>query len=268
MPAQRGYRQACGVARGLDIVGERWSLLVVRELLLGPKRFTDLQQALPTASPNALSDRLRELADQGVVCRRQLPSPGRARVYELTTWGRGLEPIVVALGTWALAAPPTAEQLFLSADSVMLAIRTFFVPTPARPEAMLRIELRDHGHAGVFGVHLTSAGAEVTHEPPEAPDAVLVTTTDALVAAVGGNDLAGLIASGAVITGDSEVVRRLVAGARVPTSRVQHADGTRAKGWKNDRQRLSSETSAPRWPVPAPARMQTGPAGGVREGGA
>src|SRR5918992_5265891 len=112
MPVQRGYRQACGVARGLDIVGERWSLLVVRELLLGPKRFTDLQQALPNASPNALSDRLRELTDAGVVRRRRLPPPGQVWVYELTAWGRDLEPVVVALGTWALAVRPTAEQLF------------------------------------------------------------------------------------------------------------------------------------------------------------
>ncbi|MGW9196733.1 winged helix-turn-helix transcriptional regulator [Micromonospora chersina] len=216
MPTQRGYRQACGVARGLDIVGERWSLLVVRELLLGPKRFTDLQQALPTASPNALSDRLRELADAGVLRRRQLPPPGNVRVYELTAWGRGLEPIVVALGTWALAAPPTAEQLFVSADSAMLTIRTFFAPTPEEREATLRIDLRDHGPAGVFGVRLTSPGAAVTHEPPDEPDAVLVTTTDALLAAFGSDDLTGLAAAGAVVTGDPEVVRRLVAGTRAP----------------------------------------------------
>ncbi|MEU5906617.1 helix-turn-helix domain-containing protein [Micromonospora sp. NPDC047467] len=216
MPIQRGYRQACGVARGLDIVGERWSLLVVRELLLGPKRFTDLQQALPHASPNALSDRLRELADAGVLRRRQLPPPGNVRVYELTTWGRGLEPIVVALGTWALAAPPTAEQLFVSADSAMLSIRSFYVPTPEQPEVTLRIELRDHGPAGVFGVHLTSAGADITDEPPDQPGAALATTTDALLAAFGSDDLAGLAAAGAVISGDPEVVRRLVAGMRVP----------------------------------------------------
>jgi len=220
MPTQRGYRQACGVARGLDIVGERWSLLVVRELLLGPKRFTDLQQALPTASPNALSDRMRELADAGVLRRRQLPPPGGAWVYELTAWGRGLEPIVLALGTWALAAPPTAEQLFVSTDSAMLTVRTFFAPTPDRPEATLRIELRDHGPAGVFGVRLTSAGAEVAHEPAEKPDAVLVTTTDAFLAGLGGDDLAGLTAAGAVIDGDPEVVRRLVAGIHVPTATV------------------------------------------------
>jgi DNA-binding HxlR family transcriptional regulator len=229
MPAQRGYRQACGVARGLDIVGERWSLLVVRELLLGPKRFTDLQRALPSASPNALSDRLRELADAGVLRRRQLPPPGNAQVYELTTWGRGLEPIVVALGTWALAAPPTAEQLFVSADSAMLTIRTFFVPTPERLEAALRIDLRDHGPAGMFGVRLTSAGAEVTHQPPEAPDAVLATTTDALLTAFGDDDLTGLVAAGAVIDGDPEVVCRLVANVRVPTAADQHSNSTTGK---------------------------------------
>ena len=225
MPVQRGYRQACGVARGLDIVGERWALLVVRELLLGPKRFTDLQQALPAASPNALSDRLRELAAAGVVRRRQQPPPSSARVYELTTWGRGLEPIVVALGTWALAASPTEEQAFLSADSVMLTIRTYFVPKPRRTEATLRVELRDHGTAGVFGVRLTSTGAEVTHEPPDEPDAILVTTTAHLAAAFGDDDLAGLDANDAVIAGDPKVVRRLVAGVRVPGATDQAEAG-------------------------------------------
>jgi DNA-binding HxlR family transcriptional regulator len=216
MPAQRGYRQACGVARALDTVGERWSLLVVRELLLGPKRFTDLQQALPTASPNALSDRLRELAAAGVVRRRQLPPPGNVRVYELTAWGRDLEPIVIALGTWALAAPRTADQEFVSVDSAMLSIRTFFVPTPGQPEETLRIELRDHGPSGVFGVRLTSSGAEVAHEPAEEPDALLVTTTAALVASFGDDDLTGLSGAGAVISGDAAVVRRLLEGTRFP----------------------------------------------------
>ena len=220
MPVQRGYRQGCGVARGLDIVGERWSLLVVRELLLGPKRFTDLQQALPTASPNALADRLRELAGAGVVHRRQLPMPGGARVYELTPWGRGLEPIVIALGTWALAVPPTAEQRFVSADSAMLAIRTYFVPAPDQPAATFRIELRDHGPAGVFGVRCTPSGAEVTHEPPDAPDAVLTTTTDALLAAFGDNQLRdaafGDDPRGLEVTGDREALARFLDAVRVP----------------------------------------------------
>ncbi|MEV4517151.1 helix-turn-helix domain-containing protein [Dactylosporangium sp. NPDC049525] len=225
VPTQRGYRQACGIARGLDVVGERWSLLVVRELLLGPKRFTDLQQALPTASPNALSDRLRELVDAGVVRRRQLPPSGSVRVYELTGWGRGLEPIVLALGTWALVAPPTAEQRFVSADSAMLAIRTYCTPSSQEPATTLRIELRDHGPAGVFGVRFTPAGAETTHEPPDAPHAVLVTTTEALLAAFGNDDLADLVAAGADIIGDSEAVRRLLAAVHVPAPEDRPPNG-------------------------------------------
>lgn len=222
MPTQRGYRQACGIARGLDVVGERWSLLVVRELLLGPKRFTDLQQALPTASPNALSERLRELTEAGVIQRRRLPPPSAARVYELTTWGHGLEPIVLALGTWALAAPPAPEQTFVSVDSVMLTIRTYFDPIPECPEATLRIQLDDHGPAGVFGVHYTHAGAEVSHEPPTKPDADLTTTTTALLAALGNHDPHSLTGAGSTVTGNPEVVRRLLTAVHVPAPMDQH----------------------------------------------
>jgi hypothetical protein len=95
------------------------------------------------------------------------------------------------------------------------------VPTPERP-ATLRIELRDHGPAGVFGVRITSSGAEVAHESLEEPDAVLITTTDALLAAFGADDLP----ADADIVGDPEVVRRLVANVRVPASRDQHSDAT------------------------------------------
>jgi len=223
VPAQRGYRQACGVARGLDVVGERWSLLVVRELVLGPKRFTDLHEALPAASPNALSDRLRELSGAGVVRRRQLPRPSGVWVYELTKWGRGLEPIVVALGTWALALPPTAEQRFVSVDSAMLSIRSFFAPAPGRSETTVRIELSDHGAAGLFGVRLAASGAGVSHAPPEEPDAVLITTTKALVASFGNADLAVLEAAGSIISGDREVIRGLCAGIHLPSSSGQRS---------------------------------------------
>jgi hypothetical protein len=139
------------------------------------------------------------------------------RVYELTAWGRDLEPIVIALGTWALAAPRTADQQFVSVDSAMLTIRTFFAPTPGQPEETLRIELRGRP-SGVFGVRLTSSGAEVAHEPAEEPDALLVTTTEALVASFGDDDLTGLLGAGASISGDPAVVRRLLEGTRFPGS--------------------------------------------------
>ena len=102
---KRSYGEACRFAYALDLVGERWALLVVRELLLGPKRFTDLRTGLPHASPNILSERLRELegraSSDGASCRR----PRRSAVYELTDWGRELEPVVTRLGAWGARSP-------------------------------------------------------------------------------------------------------------------------------------------------------------------
>src|SRR3954454_700014 len=100
MATKRTYGDRCGVARALDVVGERWALLVVRELLLGPKRFTDLRAGLPHVSPDVLAQRLRELEEAGIVGRRTLSPPAGSRVYELTERGQGLEPAVLALGRW------------------------------------------------------------------------------------------------------------------------------------------------------------------------
>ena len=110
MPTTRSYGDACGIARALDIVGERWALLVVRELLLGPQRFTDLRRALPGASTNLIADRLRELEGRGVLRRRQLPAPAASRVYELTEWGQELEPVLLALGGWPGDPAPAAAR--------------------------------------------------------------------------------------------------------------------------------------------------------------
>src|SRR3954464_16003618 len=101
----RTYGDGCGIAHGLDLIGERWALLVVRELLLGPKRFTDLRAGLPNVSPNVLAQRLRALERVGVVRRRKLPPPAASRVYVLTDWGEDLEPVITQLGRWG-ARPP------------------------------------------------------------------------------------------------------------------------------------------------------------------
>src|SRR5688500_2042983 len=102
---RRTYGDVCGVARALDIVGERWSLMIVRELLLGPKRFTDLRAGLPHVGPDVLSQRLRELAEAALVDKRRLPPPAAAQVYELTELGRRLEPVVMALGDFGSLLP-------------------------------------------------------------------------------------------------------------------------------------------------------------------
>jgi DNA-binding HxlR family transcriptional regulator len=123
----RTYGDRCGIARALDIVGERWALLVVRELLLGPKRFTDLRAGLPQIGPDVLSQRLRELEASGVVQREKLPPPAASQVYALTERGRALEPVVLELGRWGSQAPGAGDAP-LGADAAMLALKTMFRP--------------------------------------------------------------------------------------------------------------------------------------------
>jgi len=103
--ATRTYHQMCPVARALDVVGERWTLLVVRELLLGPKRFKELMTRLPAMGTNRLSERLKTLTAQGVVERSTLPPPADVPVYELTALGEGLRPIVLGLASWGAQLP-------------------------------------------------------------------------------------------------------------------------------------------------------------------
>lgn len=106
------YDQYCPVAHALDLVGERWALLIVRELMHGPKRYTDLVEHLPGIGTNILAGRLRDLEACGVVAKRKLPPPAASRVYELTEYGRGLKAVMRELSLWGLVSlgPPTAED--------------------------------------------------------------------------------------------------------------------------------------------------------------
>ena len=132
MATMRTYGDGCAIARALDLVGDRWALLVIRELLLGPKRYTDLRRGLPNASPNVLSQRLDELERAGVVRRRKLPPPAGSRVYELTDWGLELEELVMSLGRWAARSPTPASDAPIGVDSVVLALRARFDAGAAR----------------------------------------------------------------------------------------------------------------------------------------
>src|SRR4051812_38509906 len=123
---RREYFDGCAAAHALDLVGERWALMVVRELILGPKRFTDLRTGLPLASPNVLSQRLRDLERAGIVRRRRLPPPAASAVYELTDWGQGLEPVLQALGRWGVRSPSRPDSAEIGVDSFVLALRTMF----------------------------------------------------------------------------------------------------------------------------------------------
>jgi DNA-binding HxlR family transcriptional regulator len=137
MPSKRTYGDVCGVARALDLVGERWTLMIIRELLLGPKRFTDLRTGLPHVGPDVLTQRLKDLDAAGLLTRRTLPPPAAAKVYELTPLGRMLEPVIMALGDFGSHLPVPEGELCMSFDSHILSLRTLF-RGPARD---MRIQL-------------------------------------------------------------------------------------------------------------------------------
>lgn len=159
MATTRSYADGCGIARALDVVGERWALLVVRELLLGPQRFSELRRALPAASSNLVADRLRELQSRGVISRHRLPPPAASQIYELTEWGQQLEPIVLALGQWGLRVPLPPDPT-LSATSILLYLRSTIDPG----ERTYRVQLDDR----VWTVR--AEAGEVVVEPGEPAD--------------------------------------------------------------------------------------------------
>ena len=131
------YDDACGTAFAMELLGERWALLVVRELLFGGRRFSDLRAALPGISAKVLTERLEGLERAGIVTRRQLPPPGAVQVYELTPWGYGADEAVIALGRWAAASPDHDPTLPLSAASLIMSFRTMFDPLRAMDLALV-----------------------------------------------------------------------------------------------------------------------------------
>ena len=124
----RRFDDACGMAHGLELLGEKWALFVVRELMLGPRRFSDLRSDLPGISANVLTQRLQELESRGVVEKTTLPPPANVQVYGLTPWGYRAEIIVKELGRWAAASPAHNPNLPISPVSIMLSLRTLLVP--------------------------------------------------------------------------------------------------------------------------------------------
>lgn len=209
MASRRTYGEACAAAHALDLVGERWALLVVRELLLGPKRFADLRTGIPGASPDVLSRRLKELERAGIVRRRKLPPPAASRVYELTEWGMDLEPVIVSLGRWGARSPHLPLDAGMGVDSLILSFRTMFDPDAAEGfEAAYELRLgEDVFHAkvgdGRFGIVRGSA---------ERPDAIITTDPATLIALVyEGRPLAEALRSGEVeVEGDESAVERFL----------------------------------------------------------
>ena len=132
----RRYHDACGAAHGLDLVGERWALLVIRELMMGPRRFSDLRKDLCGLSANVLTQRLEGLEASGIVQKRKLPPPASVQVYELTDWGYEIKPVFMVLGRWAARSPQHDPTLPISAVSIMMSFETMFDAGRAGDAAM------------------------------------------------------------------------------------------------------------------------------------
>ncbi len=199
----RTYGDRCGIARALDAVGDRWALLVVRELLLGPKRFTDLRGGLPKVSPDVLAQRLRELEEHGVLRRAHLPPPAASQVYELTERGRELEPVILALGRWGSREP--ANDGPLGPDATVIALMTMF-----RGGLEGRFELRLDGHA--FRVEAVDGRLDAARGPAEAPDAVIETSPGTLATVL----WHGADARQLAVTGDRRAARRFLRAFTAP----------------------------------------------------
>jgi DNA-binding HxlR family transcriptional regulator len=206
---KRTYDDACGAAHALDLVGERWALLVMRELMLGPKRFGDIRAGLPGISANVLTQRLEGLEAAGVLVRRKLPPPASAQVYELTDWGYEAEPIFQVLGRWAARSPTHDPRLPLSSSSLLLSFRTMFDPARARGwRGNVGLEIGPES----FVVRVRKGGIEAERGEAGQADVVLTGPAPVIAAAVyGGLSLASLETQGALkVEGDRAVAERFV----------------------------------------------------------
>ncbi|MFE6194526.1 winged helix-turn-helix transcriptional regulator [Streptomyces sp. NPDC057838] len=208
MPPRRSYDQYCPAARALDVVGDRWTLLIVRELLAGPRRYTDLHADLPGVSTDVLASRLRDMERDGLATRRRLPPPGAATVYELTPRGRSLLPVLQALGEWG--------QGELGERRPTDAVRAHWFALPLLRlldgEGLVEVRLEE----GRFHVHAGAGEGPVYGDgpAPTEPDALLVLDTATCTALGRGElDLLRAVREGRVeVTGEGALAKALREG--------------------------------------------------------
>lgn len=180
--SKRTYDDGCGIAHAMNLIGDRWAILIARDLLLGPKRFTDLQAGLRGVGANVLARRLRDLEQTGVVRRRTLPPPAGSRVYELTEWAAGLQSILAGLARWGAASPlvrPTGE---VGADSLMLGLRSFFDPAKM-PDGTATYDIAVGNDR--FTVHLADRRLDISRGQPHRADVTVQTDPKTLAALLG-----------------------------------------------------------------------------------
>ncbi|MBN8831647.1 MAG: transcriptional regulator [Sphingomonadales bacterium] len=206
---KRRFDDACGLAHGLDLVGERWALNILRELLLGPRRFSDLRAALPGLSANVLTQRLTELEERHIVERLRLPPPANVQVYGLTEWGREIEPMVLAMAKWAYRSPGHDRMLPLSGVAMLLSLKINLDAAAAGDLALtLGFDIAGTPYRG----QLQAGRLSIEAGAASAPDLAYRGTARGLAARFYGKaPLADLEAAGVLsLSGDRDLEARLV----------------------------------------------------------
>ncbi|SJM50732.1 Transcriptional regulator, HxlR family [Actinomycetales bacterium JB111] len=208
----------------MELISEHWAYIVIRELFLGPKRFSELQQSAIGITPTVLTTRLRSLIERGIVASRVLAPPARVRVYELTPWGHGLEPVMHALGRWAQESPTGPTSGGLTPDATVLAMRTMVSGARVDPGVSIGLHLHD-SRAGQdlaydYGVVCDGDGLTVERGDVERADADVSIDSSAWAEVV--FDGADLPAE--AVTGDEGAVARLVAAMRRAAAEIGPAD--------------------------------------------
>jgi DNA-binding HxlR family transcriptional regulator/putative sterol carrier protein len=211
--SRRRYDDACGTAHALDLIGERWALLVMRELMLGPKRFSDIRADLPGISANVLTQRLEGLEGAGLLIRKKLPPPANAQVYELTDWGYEAEPIIQSLGRWAARSPAHDPTLPISATSIMLSFRTMYNEERARAlEAKIGFRFADDAFVATAG----KGELDVKRGEPHGADAIFTGQPEALAAVVYGKLPLKEMAGALKVEGDLAAAMRFISIFELP----------------------------------------------------
>jgi DNA-binding HxlR family transcriptional regulator len=223
--ASRSYGQYCGVTTAVELIGERWAMLIVRDLLVGPRRYTDLKQGLPKIPTNILSTRLKELQEGGVV--RRVPLMNCGLVYELTPYGRELEPVVLALGRWGFArlGEPGPDDV-VTADSLTMTLRAAF-----QTDAAVSLPAADYElHVGAVALRVrVDGGALRVHQlaPPALPVGGVLPTGAAEVVVAAGSGIHRLISGEltpaeaidaeavTIVAGDALLLERFAATFRI-----------------------------------------------------
>ena len=209
------YNDACGTAFALELIGERWSLLIVRELIFGPRRFSDLRGSLPGISAKVLTERLDGLAKAGVLAKRKLPPPASSQVYELTKWGYMAEPMIQELGRWAASSPGHDPTLPLSSVSLMLSLRTMIDRDAAREfDGEIGFDVANEQ----FVARLTGGKLPIARGDASKAQAIFRAPAAPLIAAAfyGRVPFDDLAAKGLVVEGDRALAERFATLFRLP----------------------------------------------------